>query len=224
MTELPKRARNLLGVKVGKLKVISYAGAGASGRSLWLCECDCGRTVIRKNSVIHMAIRRNQPSHCGCSNPAKTHGMTKSHKNLYWVWAAMIQRCENPLQADYKNYGARGISVCLAWRNDFSEFARWAESAGYRRGLTIERSDNNGNYCPENCIFTTIRKNTWNQRKTVFIEWKGESRPLQEWAEIIGVSDKTLRSRIFDYGWSVERAMTELPEIGKNQFYGASID
>ena len=91
----------------------------------------------------------------------KRHGM--SGTKLYWVWWAMIQRTTNPKEIGYKNYGGRGISVCIEWR-DPSAFFLWALANGYHEGLELNRKDNDKNYCPEICDFVTRSRNCSNRR------------------------------------------------------------
>ena len=89
------------------------------------------------------------------------HGMARSR--LYQMWDDMKQRCDNPKIRSYKNYGARGISYCDEWR-DFVPFMKWAMVNGYDDKLTLDRIDNNDNYCPDNCRFSTKRIQNINKR------------------------------------------------------------
>lgn len=127
---------------------------------------------------------------------------------LYRVWVNMKQRCYNPKSPEYHNYGERGISVCHEWVNDFTTFMHWAEENGYRQGLSIERIDNNANYSPENCRWATSRDQSNNQRKTVFLTYNGETKPLSFLAEEHGLTRELVKHRLMR-GWTIERALTE---------------
>jgi hypothetical protein len=119
------------------------------------------------------------------------------------IWENIKQRCNNPKNTNYHYYGGRGIKICDAWANDFSVFRKWAESNGYKNGLTIERKDNNKGYTPENCTWATKLEQNMNRRNT--IKYKGEN--TIEAAKRLGCTPRRIRMRIYE-GWSVEKAFT----------------
>jgi hypothetical protein len=180
----------------------------------WLCLCDCGtrRTVTAGNLV------NGHSRSCGCTIGEsaavrfRVHGEHGTH--LYWVWSSMIQRCTNPASRGWKSYGARGIGVGEEWR-DFRAFRAWALEAGYREGLWIERLDNDGDYCPENCTWETPRRQANNTRTNRFVEAWGETKTLADWAEdrrcVVGYY--TLFSPLRKLGWPAEKAITTPPQI-----------
>lgn len=89
------------------------------------------------------------------------YGMKNRKENpLRYTWSGMKQRCYNPNIRAYKTYGARGIKVCDEWLHDYPRFAEWASNNGWKQGLTIDRIDPDGNYCPENCRFITRSENS----------------------------------------------------------------
>ena len=115
-------------------------------------------------------INRGHTKSCGChkkrrsSETHKTHGLKGT--KLYDIWKASKGRTLNPKHKQYSDYGGRGITICDDWKNDAEAFYNWAMSNGYEenKGLSIDRIDNDGNYCPENCRWTTSTIQTRNQR------------------------------------------------------------
>lgn len=133
-----------------------------------------------------------------------THG--KRHTRLYRIWLQMKNRCFNENGERYKDYGARGITVCNEWRNNFQAFYDWSMSNGYSDNLTIDRIDNDKGYSPDNCRWATVKEQNRNSRRCDMISYHGETHCLREWSEVLGISYSALRNRK-NYGWSVERMM-----------------
>ena len=123
------------------------------------CKCGCGDIANPGNKWIWGHHTRNFKVK---SNPNYKHGLA-GHK-LYMVWKAMKQRCYNPNITCYQDYGGRGIKISIRWRNNFMRFYNWAISHGWKKGLQIDREDNNGNYHPNNCRFVTPKANANNRR------------------------------------------------------------
>ena len=140
-----------------------------------------GTKVIRKYGVVLSNIRRAK------------HGGYKT--KLYNVWQKMLRRCDSPNLKQYKDYGGRGISVCNDWK-DFVCFRDWAYTNGYSEGLTIERKNNDGNYCPTNCEWVTREIQQNNTRKNRFVTHNGITKTLSQWAKVSGINRNTLHSRM----------------------------
>src|SRR5262245_3167077 len=95
---------------------------------------------------------------------------------LYNVWAGMKRRCNDPETVGYGNYGGRGITICREWSESVKAFIEWCLANGWKRGLTIDRKDNNGPYAPWNCRFITVKKNCNNKRTNTLLTAFGETK------------------------------------------------
>ena len=136
------------------------------------------------------------------------HGASIGHKvtSEYGTWSDMKQRCSNPRHRKYHRYGGRGIVVCERWQCFKNFFADMGRRPSIRHSL--DRIDNNGNYEPGNCRWATTKQQARNTVSNQLVSFQGETLCLAEWAERKGIKPLTLRARIFEYGWTVERAMT----------------
>lgn len=199
-----------IGTKFGRLTVID------NSELKHLCRCECG-TI---KAIDMYSLLKGDTMSCGCfhremsRDMLTTHGLSKTR--LHSIWAGMLSRCHNENQKSYKNYGGRGIQVCEEWRKDFKAFYDWAYSVGYNEEFTetgrtkwvIDRIDNDGDYCPENCRWITNAQNMDNTRRTRRYEYNGENLTLREWSNKTGLSRDLLSNRINGLGWSVEKAIT----------------
>ncbi len=154
------------GDKFGRLTVIGEAFYVKEARQVWqwcVCECVCGNVL----AVRLTRLSSGRTSSCGCLrleralDANRKHGESRSR--LYGIWSAMVSRCHSPASVVYARYGARGITVCEAWRS-FEPFRCWALANGYAEHLTIDRRDGNGNYEPGNCRWATASQQHQNQR------------------------------------------------------------
>jgi len=142
-------------------------------------------------------MRKNQLKNC------YKHGFSRLKE--YKVWGGMIDRCENPKNPSYKNYGERGITVCGRWRNSFVLFY---EDMGPRPSVkhSLDRIDNNGSYYPDNCRWATQTEQCNNTRYNVRITIKGRTETLSDWCRILNLNYGRVKMRLVR-GWGKERAL-----------------
>ena len=149
------------------------------------------------------------------------HGL--AHSRIDVVYKSMKDRCENPKNKSYKNYGARGITICDEWVSDKKAFFEWAYAHGYddkapRGKTTLDRIDVNGNYSPQNCRFISVKEQNNNRNSNIYITYKGERHTLSEWGNIKGISPGTIWNRLNILGWNIEKALNTKAVVGRNQF------
>ena len=116
-----------------------------------------------------------------------------------------MQRTKYKTEYCGDRYWKRGISICKEWEN-FINFKEWALKNGYKNNLTIDRIDNVGNYCPENCRWVTRKEQSRNTSKNIIIEYNGKLYCLTELAEIYGIKKETFWKRLHN-GYSIEEAL-----------------
>ena len=134
----------------------------------------------------------------------------RKRARLYRIWAGMKTRCGNPTEAaKFRNYGGRGITVCLEWRNSFESFRCWAMTNGYADNLTLERKDVNGHYEPSNCCWIPEADQHENTRSTIRLTVHGETKSAARWARDprCTVTADGIRYRINVLGWDHESAV-----------------
>lgn len=206
---------DLTGIRFGRLIVLERSTQDdKNGHARWICQCECGNMCVKDG----YALRIGKTKSCGClmsehqmsqktsGSFAFKHGLV--YHRIYSIWRGMIDRCERPKNKAYNYYGGRGIRVCDEWRQSVEAFAEWAFQSGYQENLTIDRIDVNGDYCPENCRWATLKEQSRNRRNIRPLTYQGVTRPLWEWAEITGISVTLLSSRM-SKGWPAERIFNE---------------
>lgn len=192
---------DMKGQRFGRLTVIEVAGRDKSKNVTWTCQCDCGAEVV----VSGINLRVGDTKSCGCLHREKikeqmsTHGYSKTR--LYKVWAGIKSRCYNPNCDNYKYYGAKGITMCDDWKDNFESFRKWSFDNGYDESAgsqecTIDRIDNSMPYSPENCRWTDHVIQCNNQSKNKIFEYDGRALTMAEWAREFDIKYTTLRARI----------------------------
>lgn len=131
-----------------------------------------------------------------------------TNSRLYVIWNSAKERCFCPNSTSYRWYGAKGISMCGEWRNDFGSFYNWAMTNGYSEGLTLDRINPKGDYNPSNCRWVTYKKQANNRSTNLRFTYNGEEHTIHEWADIVGINAMALRYRIVYAKWPIEKALT----------------
>ena len=205
--------KDITGQRFGTLTAIRYVGSNDKNLALWECRCDCGATII----AVGARLRSGHTKSCGDrSKHAYKHGAccNENRERLFKVYTDIKQRCTNPNNHGYKDYGGRGITVCQSWLNDYCAFRDWAYANGYKEEVlpngvniwTIERIDVNGNYCPENCTWITTQEQQFNKRDNVILTYNGETMTATEWAQKLKISPHIIWTRLKS-GWSIEETL-----------------
>ena len=208
-----KLANDLTGKKFGKLEVIGVHDTG-SRKTYYVCQCDCGNIkVVRADALISGATKS-----CGCIKKEQDKiNLTANHKHkmsgtrIYETWQDMKRRCYNKQNARYDRYGGRGITVCDEWLNNFQSFYDWAISNGYSDDLTIDRIDNDGNYEPPNCRWSTAKEQSNNRGSNINITIGNATKSLMCWCEIFNVDYKKVYARYKRNGYEgIDRLFNDI--------------
>lgn len=193
------------GRKFGRLTIISlHERSEKSTMHKWLCQCTCGKTVV----TAIQNLRTGNTRSCGCLFTESLvkrntkHGLTHDHKGAYRSWKDMRQRCNNPNNKSYDDYGGRGIKICERW-NSFANF--FADMGDRPEKHSIDRIDVNGNYEPNNCRWATDKEQARNKRNNHIME---NGKTLAENCEIVGVDFKVVSYRI-SQGYSFDEALSK---------------
>jgi len=206
--------KNLIGEIFNRLLVLKLEGRNKWSQQLWRCRCDCGKESI----VTTRNLKTGHTKSCGCLHVERikeqckqniTHNMTKT--KFYKIWDGIKGRCNNSDNMNYKNYGARGIKCEWVsfeeFRDDMYELYLDHIKNNKERQTSLERIDNNRNYCQGNCKWATYKEQNRNSRNTHQIRYNGETKCISEWAEQYGLNHNILRSRLFRSKWPIEKAL-----------------
>lgn len=193
---------DMVGKTFGRLTVIKRVGTKGN-QCLFLCSCVCGNEA----EVVGDSLRSGRTQSCGCIHHEVMvernlkHGL--SDRRLKAVRQKMLKRCYDSQDRAYKYYGARGITVCDEWKLSLEAFYRWALNSGYKRGLTLDREDCNGNYCPENCRWVDRFIQSRNRRCVEKFDGKCQT----EWAETLGISRSAFSKLRRSHNYTIEQTV-----------------
>lgn len=215
-----RKFKDITGARFGKLMVIKHLGLFTklkpyqkplNKRAMVEAKCDCGTIV--KAWAFRLIL--GSKTHCGC---APKYVFTKRKKKapiklhpLFGVYAGMMNRCYNKKGKYYYTWGGRGIRVCKKWKGYPKCFYQWGLKNGWKKGLVFDRRDPNKNYTPSNCRFISKRESSQNLRRVYFIEYNGERKTIMDWAIEIKMAYRTLKGRLIDRKWAIEKALLTPP-------------
>ncbi len=213
---------NLTGRTFGRLTVLKEADERSkNGYVQWVCQCSCrDKTVV---IIPSYRLRSGHTRSCGCLQRdtvangnicREKYPVTERSTRLYRIWRGILARTSYDSQTCYKNYGGRGITMCDEWRDNFISFRNWALSNGYADDLSIDRLDNDGDYTPSNCKWSTRKEQNNNQRSNLVLSFDGKTHTASQWAELMGITKSCIYKRI-RRGYSVEAILKEFIERTK---------
>lgn len=210
--------------RFGRFVALDYVG-----KSRWACLCDCGGMV----SVRGKDLLSGSSQSCGClgrelaSARLKTHGMTRTPEWIAWI--AMHDRCTRKAHPAYHHYGGRGITVCERWKT----FENFLEDMGLRPEgrYTLDRTDNDKGYDPDNCRWATYTEQENNRRGNRMATINGVTKSVSSFAHEYGEKPVRVFHRLY-MGWTIEEALTpstrKKPSRGKKsqnmEACGAELD
>lgn len=205
---------DLTGQKFNKVTVLSYSHRTKS--TYWNCLCDCGNKFVARSC----RLKNGATKSCGCLHKTRmiTHGCTVGHKKTpeFNSWKYMKNRCDGHDKHHNKYYKGKGISYCERWDGK-SGFQNFLDDMGCKPTLehTLDRIDNNKGYSKENCRWATKKEQMNNMTKNRTLTYNGETMNICQWAERIGLGADTIRNRIVNLKWSIEKSLIT-PKIPNN--------
>ena len=187
---------NLIGHVFGRLTVLKENGRSKYKQILWLCKCECGCEKTIRGDALVSGITVS----CGCyqseqaGKSQRTHGRT--HTPEYRAWAHMKERCNNPSEKRYADYGGRGISVCSRWENSFEAFLEDMGGRPSKKHSLDRYPDKNGDYTPSNCRWATIREQQSNIRSNRWVVYQGDTMIISELARRLKKDGSHVRKQV----------------------------
>ena len=203
----------LIGQCFGRLTVLRQAPS-RNGHRYWLCRCECGGTCFPTTG----GLRSGKTRSCGCLKREPTtsgklvHGETRRRQGAspeYNVWRSMRERCYNPKNISYRNYGGRGLQVSPRWRNSYELFLKdVVEDIGRRPSPkhSIDRIRNDGDYERGNVRWVTREVQRRNSRRIIQVRIGDKIVCLKDACDLCSVSYTLVRGRI-RCGWPIEKAL-----------------
>lgn len=193
---------DLTGTAFGRLTAVKIVRRANSRHVFWECLCSCGqRTTVNVGN-----LRSGKVKSCGClrremyaaGTAHRRHGHARKQQQSpeFKIWVQILQRCNNPNNRAWKNYGGRGITVCDTWQGH-DGFQRFLDDVGTRPSahLTLDRKNNNLGYEPGNCVWVSRTTQNSNRRNVHLVTYQGRTQSLAAWSRELKRDYETLRRR-----------------------------
>lgn len=199
--------KDITGQKWNYLTALKFLRRDKHSNQIWLWKCDCGNE--KEISLYNVINSRGRViKSCGCFKNSKK---LLIRKRLYKIWLNMKQRCYDKNTINYKYYGDRGITIYEEWlnkENGFINFYNWATQNGYKEGLSIDRINNDGNYEPDNCKWSSIQEQQQHKRTTNYLTYHGKTQNLMQWSKELNIPYSSLLYR-YKQKFSIEQILNK---------------
>lgn len=190
---------DLIGKRFGRLTILKFSHK-TNWKKYYLCQCDCGN----KKAIYDYSLKKGETKSCGCLYKESRGGIINHF--LYKRWIGIKARCYNENFKEFDRYGGRGIFMCEEWKNNARAFIDWSMKNGYKKGLELDRINNDDGYYPENCRWVKHQENSRNMGRCHIVEYNGEKRHWLEWCEVLGISPKSIEHLVERYNLTYAEA------------------
>lgn len=201
--------KDITNQKFGRLTAMEMTDERRHGEVVWVCKCDCGNEIKTRIGCLTSGSSKS----CGCWKKDRMNKHDMHGTSFYNIWQNIKQRCFDKNHHKYPNYGGRGIGVCDRWKSfdNFKEdmYDSYLVHEKNNDSSQIERKNNDGDYCPENCEWATRKEQARNRRDTRWVEYNGDKKSLAEWVEILDLDYNTTWQRIVRHGWTPKKAFNK---------------
>lgn len=193
-------SKGIIGTRIGIYDVLYKCDKKTNdGHRLYHVKCSvCGfETDMPKRHIHGPKICR----HMSITGRYIHNGTYKwKHKRIEHIFRGMKERCYNPNDKSYRWYGAKGIKICDEWLDNPLSFEEWSLANGYKDNLSIDRKNENKNYCPENCRWITFNDNSKYKSTTRNIKVNDISHTGIDWSRKLGLSQNLINRYVVRYG------------------------
>lgn len=187
-----------LNKKYNEWTVVSFSHKDKYNHPFFNCICSCGN----KNTIDIFSLKYGKSKSCKkCSAKKRKNKHNLSYSRIYRIYNHIKQRCNNKQDSAYKNYGGRGIKICKEWEDNFINFYNWSIANGYEENLSIDRIDNNENYCPQNCRWVDMETQQNNKRNNHIITYNNKEYTISNFCKKFNLNERLVRQRINVYGY-----------------------